>query len=210
MNLKEAFRFQNKLNSLMEQTQGFLADQDNLIQVETTYLRKKACPDAEDETVLRDDPSEYCKQINKVMDFCLYLLKQKELLSQAIHSAKAALPMDMDSQVTLNNCRQNMARVFAAMAGIRSSEVLMPGRGTGYRFNAEGNQITYYCDIRRVTTIHFDRNKAKSYMAQLNRQADEMSVELDKGLINSHVDYQPPFDVNSSFQEALETYLETA
>ncbi len=207
MNLKEAFRFQNKLQNLMDQTQDFLLRDSNVMQVETTYLRKKVMPEAENETILSEQESEYCAQVNAVMDFYLYLLRQKEALSRAIHDTKAALPIDMDSETALNACRQNMARVFAHMAELRPSETTIPGGGTGYRFNSDGNQVTYRCDIRRVTTINFNRHTARKYLAELNRKADETSVEIDKALINSTVAYAVPFDVNASFAEVFEGFL---
>ncbi len=208
MNLKEAFRFQNKLNTLIEQTQDFLTNDSNVVNVETTYLRKRVYAEAEDEVVAKEKASEYCDKVNEVMAFCLFLLKQKEALSKAICAAKAALPIDMDSEITLNTYRQQMSKVFAHMANLRSSESVIPSGGTGYRFNAEGNQVTYRCDVRKVTTINFDRNKAKKNVAELNRQADEMSVQLDKSLINSVVEYEAPFDVNASFDDAFEAFSE--
>ena len=44
----------------------------------------------------------------------------------------------------------------------------------------------------------------------LNRQADETSNRLDLCLVTSKVDYTVPFDVNASFAEAFEIYLENA
>ena len=41
MNLKEAFRFQNKLGALMEEAQDVLDRDANITRVENTYLRKK-------------------------------------------------------------------------------------------------------------------------------------------------------------------------
>ena len=45
-------------------------------------------------------------------------------------------------------------------------------------------------------------------ICKLNRQADETSNRLDICLVTSKVDYTVPFDVNASFAEAFETYLE--
>ena len=50
MNLKEAFRFQNKLQSLMEEAQSILGDDDNITRVQNTYLRRKVMKDFQDET----------------------------------------------------------------------------------------------------------------------------------------------------------------
>ena len=51
MNLKEAFRFQNKLGALMEEAQDVLDRDANITRVENTYLRKKVYDGAENETV---------------------------------------------------------------------------------------------------------------------------------------------------------------
>jgi len=50
MNLKEAFRFQNKLQSLMDEAERILADDRNITQVKVTALYKKAMPEQENET----------------------------------------------------------------------------------------------------------------------------------------------------------------
>ena len=50
MNLKEAFRFQNKLQSLMEEAQSILGCDENITRVQNTYLRKKVMKDFQDET----------------------------------------------------------------------------------------------------------------------------------------------------------------
>ena len=41
MNLKEAFRFQNKLQSVLDEAQRVLEADKNVMKVENTYLRKK-------------------------------------------------------------------------------------------------------------------------------------------------------------------------
>ena len=110
----------------------------------------------------------------------------------------------------LNAARQSVARTFKRMNDLRSSEQLLSGGGTGYRFNAEGNQIAYRCDVKRVTTINYDRKVIHAALGKLNRQADETSNRIDLCLVTSKVDYTVPFDVNASFAEAFETYLENA
>lgn len=56
MNLKEAFRFQNKLQSMMDEGSAILSQEQNITQVKTTYLRKKVMAGAEDETIM-EQPS---------------------------------------------------------------------------------------------------------------------------------------------------------
>ena len=208
MNLKEAFRYQNKLQSLLEEAQNILDCDSNVTKVANTYLRHKVMAEAEDETVMDVPQTEYYEQITDIARFMLYLLEEKSRLFAAIRKAKDALDMDMDSEVSLNAARQSVARTFKRMNDLRSSEQMLSGGGIGYRFNAEGNQISYCCDVKRVTTINYDRKVIRSALTKLNQQADETSNRIDLCLVTSKVDYAPPFDVNASFAEAFETYLE--
>lgn len=208
MNLKEAFRFQNKLGTLMDEAQGILGREANITKVENTYLRKKVFDGAENETVVDTPPTEFADRITEVVKFVMHLMDQREKLSKAIHAAKNALPIDMDSEVGLNAKRQEIARVLKRMADVRNSEVLINGGGTGYRFNQEGNQVTYRCDVKRVTTINFDRKVVRNLAAEMNRRADLISAELDRCLVNSEVAYEAPFDVNDSFSEVFGAFVD--
>ena len=210
MNLKEAFRYQNKLQALLDEAQGILDCDSNVTNVANTYLRHKVMAEAEDETILDLPQTEYAQQITDIARFMLYLLEEKGRLFAAIRKAKDALDMDMDSAVSLNATRQSIARTFKRMNDLRSSEQTISNGGTGYRFNAEGNQISYRCDVRRVTTINYDRKVIRAALGKLNQQADETSARIDLCLVTSKVDYAPPFDVNASFAEAFEAYTETA
>lgn len=208
MNLKDAFRFQNKLQALMEEAQSILSDTENITKVQNTYLYKKVMPEAENETTIDVPPSEYSEQITQVAEFLLYLLEEREKLSAAICRAKAGLdlPAGLDGEVSLNGKRQEVAKLFRRMTGLRSSERLIPKGGTGYRFNQEGNQVSYLCDVKQVTTINFDRNKIRSMCTSLSQKADRVSAALDTVLINTPVHYAVPFDVNDTFADTFEAF----
>lgn len=206
MNLKEAFRYQNKLQSFLDEAQSILDRDANITKVENTYLRRKVMAEAEDETVAAVPETEYYEQITDIARFLLHLLDEKETLSAAIRTAKDALDIDMDSEVSLNAARQSVARTFRHMNDLRCSEQTIPNGGSGYRFNADGNQITYRCDVRRVTTINYDRKVIRSALTKLDRRADETSARIDLCLVTSDVAYTPPFDVNASFAEAFAVY----
>ena len=206
MNLKEAFRFQNKLESLIMNTENILDDEDCVTLTKRTYLYKKANPDAENETVTIIPDTEYYRQLNEMIEFAVYLLDQREKLSEAINKAKRGLPLDLDGEVSLNRYRQRLSESFRRMARIKSREVTETNGGVGYRFNNEGNQVAYKCDVKRVTTINFNRNTVRKYAAQLSEKADNASLEIDRCMINYEVDYQPVFDVNDSFDEVFEKF----
>jgi len=206
MNLKEAFRFQNKLQSLMNEAKIILGMDANIINVENTYLRSKVMDGAEDEKMVVTKPSEFADKITEVAQFLSYLLGESETLYAAIRKAKDALDIDMDSETSLNAKRQDLARIYRSMADMRNSEELVTGGGTGYRFNQEGNQVRYLCDVKRVKTINFDRNVIRKLATGLDKKADEVSATLDRCLVTSTVDYELPFDVNDSFAEIFSAY----
>ena len=206
MNLKEAFRYQKKLQLFMDEAKGILDRDTNVTKVKNTYLRHKVTSEAEDETVLIAPETEYSEQITDIARFLLHLLNEKESLYAAIRKAKDALEIDMDSEVSLNATRQSIARTFKRMNNLRSSEQIISNGGTGYRFNAEGNQVSYRCDVKRVITINYDRNVIRTELGKLNKTSDETSAKIDLCLVTSKVEYEPPFDVNSSFAEAFEAY----
>ena len=208
MNLKEAFRFQNKLQSMMGEAESILGSTANITKVQNTYLRKKVMPEAENETTIDAPATEYSEQITLVAEFLLHLLSEREKLSVAIFQTKTGLnlPAGLDGEVSLNSKRQEVAGLFRRMAGLRSSEVLIPNGGTGYRFNNEGNQVSYRCDVKRVTTINFDRNKIRKMCGDLSKKSDEVSAALDSVMVNTQVEYTVPFDVNDTFAEAFEEF----
>ena len=210
MNLKEAFRFQNKLLSMMEEAQSILRSEQNITKVQNTYLRKKVMAEAEDETTMEQPSTEYSERITEMAVFLLYLLDEREKLSGAIQKTKSGLDLaaGLDGEIGLNSKRQEIAALFRRMVGVRASETLIPNGGTGYRFNNEGNQVAYRCDVKRVVTINFDRNKIRKLCRDLSRKADETSNALDAALVNARVEYTAPFDMNDTFTELFEDYLE--
>lgn len=209
MNLKEAFRCQNKLQSLMYDAEEILRNRANITKVTSTNLRHKVMPEMTDETVVEIPESEYSGRITDVALFLVFLLEEKTALAAAIRKSKDQLDIDMDSETGLNSARQRIAGIFRTMNSLRASEQTIANGGTGYRFNADGNQVTYRCDVRRVTSINFDRNVIRAERGKLDRAADEMSAKLDLCTVTAAVDYAPPFDVNADFADAFETYLKS-
>lgn len=207
MNMKEAFRYQNKLQRLMDESMGILSRERNVTTVENTALRHKVNPEAEDETTVETPDTEYADRITEVAVLLMYLLEQREKLSQAIRSAKQGMALDFDGQVSLNAKRQEIAGLFRRMDEIRSSEQIVRGGGFGYKFNMEGNQVRYHCDLKKVTTINFDRNKIRSFTTCLSKKSDQVSAELDRQMVNTEVAYEAPFDVNDTFAQVLQWHM---
>ena len=207
MNLKEAFRYQNKLTEFIEECRSILSEESNVTIVKNTCFRKRVNPEAEDETTQTLPSSEFAGEITELVGFMVYLLGEKEKLFAAVRSAKGAMEFDLDSQVSLNSLRQSVGRTLQQMNDIRSSEQLITGGGTGYRFNAEGNQVSYRCDVKRVISINFDRSEVRSQLRKLFRTSEEISARIDLCLVTTQVGYEAPFDMSGTFAEAFHAYL---
>ena len=208
MNLKDAFRFQNKLQSVMTEAMDILEDHRNILKIKTTHLRSKVMGEAQDVVVEENAPSDYAGHANEIAEFLMVMMAEREKLSKAIRDAKSGLTLDIDSETGLNRQRQTLAGIFRSMTTLRNSEKTIPGGGSGYRFNSDGNQVAYCCDARQVVTIDFDRNKIRALAASLGRTADQRSMDMDKCLVNTEVDYAPPFDPNDSFDTILTDFME--
>ena len=205
--LKEAFRYQNKLQNLMAEAHSILSKEKNVTRVEKTTLQSKVNPGSEDIVTVEIPDTEFEGQITEIAMLMMFLLNERERLSQAIRGAKEKMNIDFDGEVSLNTKRQEIAKVFQQMCEIRSSEVTLSGGGIGYRFNSEGNQVSFRCDLKKAVSINFDRNKVRTYANGLNKKADWISAELDKALVNTEVVYDAPFDVNSSFADVLQWHM---
>ena len=208
MNLKDAFRAQNKLQVLMDEASCILQDRDNTLKVTTTHLRSKVMPEAQDVVVEDSAPSEYTEHINQVAAFLMAMLAEREKLSAAICAAKAWLSLDMDSETGLNRARQGLADTFRRMAALRNSEVVIANGGSGYRLNGEGNQVTYNYDVKQVTTIDFDRNKAREISRSLVSASDSISTSIDKVMVELEVVYEPEYSVNDAFEDVVAAFVE--
>lgn len=205
MYLKEAFRYQNYLHGLIDKATTYLTNQSYITKTTEEHLRKKANPDAEDETieVQVDRPFE-CDN-NQLVSFVQFLMEEKEKLTSAISAAKKSCEVDIDAELANNRIRQRVSYVLDSMVSTRSTESIV--RGTSYKFNSEGNQVPYSYDVKRVTTIDFDRNKVRGISRALFADADKVSTTIDKIMVELLVDYTPDFSINDSFNDAIEQYL---
>ena len=198
MNLKEAFRYQNFLDRLLNQTMATMSIQDNLLEVSKVHRRSKAISSAEDET----EVAEVTELV--VPDTAISLDTEYANEDYAIGVAKGNLAGgigDMDAAIEANKCRQSVAEKIRSMLRIKSGKKVE--RGTGYTFNGEGNQVPYIYDVEVTTTERFDRAKLKATMQDLLSEADKVSAQIDEAVVNTKVDYKAPWDVNASFEDIL-------
>lgn len=205
MNLKEAFRYQNFLDRLLNQTMATLSIQDNLLEVSKLHRRSKAIAGGEDEPEVAEVPELVAP--DAAISLALSIVKEKEALTKAIGVSKGNLAGgvgDMDAAIETNKCRQSVAEKIRSVLRIKSGKRVE--RGTGYTFNGEGNQVPYIYDVEVTTAERFDRAKLKATMQDLLSEADKVSAQIDEAVVNTKVDYAAPWDVNASFEDILSTF----
>ena len=73
MNLKEAFRYQNAIQSMLSSTLAELQDRSNILKVSTTHFRSKVRSDDQDVTIEDNANSEYAGKANLLVEFASML-----------------------------------------------------------------------------------------------------------------------------------------
>ena len=207
MNLKEAFQAQNTINNLFNHAQDYLNQMENVVTIKEKHLRSKALAGQTDEVY--DGNSVEAKRFptDKIIEFLLKLLDEREKLAIAISRAKANMDFDLDAAVDTNKKRHSLAGTFDRLTSLKSSKIVQKNQGRGYVFNNEGNQTEYRYDIERVQTIDFDRNKLRKIIKNLYSKADAVSNDIDLELLDTKVDYEFPFDMHGDNDSIIEDYI---
>ena len=203
MVLKEAFREQNTLTKLIEEAGMFLHNYDNIVNVAEVHMRSKANPNATDETIEQKQPTDM--DPNVMLDLLATLLKEKQTLTAAIGKAKASAGYDMDGALAMNKARQNALFNLRLLSNVKSTEVIDEARG--YLINNEGNQTPYTYDVKRISTINFDRDNVRKLIKKYQKECEEASAIIDLLNVTLEVNYTALFDADVTLDEAYELFV---
>lgn len=201
MNLKESYRYANYLDRLLETASMYLTHLEFITTTKQMHIRSKANSEAADETLILPKPYDVDFTPMQLIDFSVKVIAEKELLAEAIASAKSKTEINIDNAISMNKKKQSFINVLNNMANTKANTKTV--QGYGYKFNAEGNQTKYYYDIEETTTIDFDRNDVKALIKKYSRNCDDISAKLDAIEINTIVDFTPKWDVNDSFEDVV-------
>lgn len=147
----------------------------------------------------------YSQDNGTIIEFMKAVMEEKYALAVAIGKAKAACSIDIDAETSHNSLRRNMVSVLEHVCTIKPSECKT--QGSDFKFNATGDQVRYFYDIKETTTIDFDRNSVKKLAKNLAKEADEASSVLDRCMIDVSVNFYPSFNVSDSVEDALEVFV---
>ena len=201
MILKEAFRYQNYLTSLFVQATGYLSREDFITTTIQKHNRTKVNPDAQDEDIVVPKVFTVDYKPNDLIDFVVKLIDEKQKLSNAITEAKKSLDIDVDAAMSMNKTKQDFISVLRRMASIKSSE--SDKEGTSYKFNNDGDQVSYRYPVKEVKTIDYDRNAVKGLISKYKKETDQISTTRDRIDIMTEVDYTPLWEVDTPLEDIL-------
>lgn len=201
MILKEAFRYQNYLTSLFVQATGYLSREDFITTTIQKHNLTKVNPDAQDEDIVVPKVFTVDYKPNDLIDFVVKLIDEKQKLSNAITDTKKSLDMDIDAAMSMNKTKQDFISVLRRMTSIKSTE--SEKEGTSYKFNNDGDQVSYRYPVKEVKTIDYDRNAVKGLISKYKKETDEISTERDRIDIMTEVDYTPVWEVDTPLEDVL-------
>lgn len=201
MILKEAFRYQNYLTSLFSQATSYLSREDFITTTTQKHNRTMVNPDAQDEDIIVPKVFNVDYKPNDLIDFVVKLIDEKQKLSNAITDAKKSLDMDIDAAMSMNKTKQDFISVLRRMASIKPNET--DKEGTSYKFNNDGDQVSYRYPVKEVKTIDYDRNVVKGLISKYKKETDEVSTERDRIDIITEVDYTPVWEVDTPLEDIL-------
>lgn len=201
MILKEAFRYQNYLSSLFTEIVEYLSREDFITTTTQNHNRKKSNPDADDEKVVVQKPYNVEFKPNDLIDFAVKLIDEKQKLSDAITEAKKTTSFDVDGAMSMNKTKQGFIHVLRRMASIKPIE--SEKEGVSYKFNNDGDQVSYRYPIKEVKTIDYDREDVKKLIDKYKKETDQISTARDRIDIMTDVDYTPLWEVDTPLEDIL-------
>lgn len=202
--LKKSFELQNYFNYLFDSTLNILSYSDNITTTEQKHMRKKVYSNAEDEIIIKPKINDYDFTVMDLIDFASEIQSEINRLTVAINKAKHSDKNDFDGMIAINISKRKLLTRLEAMYDIKSKSLKRTGQA--YKFNEEGNQVTYTYDIEEVTTIDFDRNAVRSIIRRLRKELEDYSNEIDTMQIHTMVDFDTIYEIGDKLEDAIEKF----
>ena len=203
IDFNDACRYQNFLQRRLSEAERYLTDDSFVTITEKTHHRKDANKNATDEVETSKSPFEGT-DINpeKMIQFILDVLEERENLALAIAYAKAQADLQVDAACMVNKDKALLTTYFDRLSGIKARE--MEGSDTGYMINeVDGKQTSYVYKTTTVKKINFDRNMVKGISNRLKREMKETSKQIERFNLDIQVDFDPRWSEEDSLEDIL-------
>ena len=204
MNLKEAFRYQKFLDSMMQSTTNAMRDKTLCLNTEKTHHYNKAEASLADVVEMEEKTVPY--RVCDLIALGNILVRERHKLTHAINVAKANAGIDIDALVEENKFAMRLISGYRTILYFQNGK--RKERGNGYRLNVEGNQVSYVYDIDVVDTEAYDRKEVKKLLHEASVKTDEVSAQIDSAMVNTIVDYEPIYDVNETLDDIMAEFVQ--
>ena len=197
MILKEAFRYQNYLKTLQNDIYVYLRNRDNVVKNTETHFYSKSNNDKNDEEIVTVGKIEP----NKLIELIKEVMAEKVAVTNAISKAKKSCEYDIDALLETNKFMNNFVDCLKGLNVIESKETKTTG--LDYKFNLNGEQLSYKYPVNTVSTINFDRNETRKMANKYSKQITDTSNLIDEINVTLKVDFEPKFDINDTLEDIL-------
>lgn len=204
--LKEAFRYQNFFESLLERILNDYLRTSNVLTVETEHKFNEV--NKEKDNVTENETAERpfdCK-VDDLFDLCLEIIDLKATLSQKIAIAKNKAKINIDTAALINKNKQELAMHLNHLSSLKSSEE--KSFGVDYKFDVDMKQQSYRYPTKTVKSIDFNRNTALAIAKRLLKEADETSTKIEEVQILTKFEFDTPYNVNDTLEDVVAKFME--
>jgi hypothetical protein len=214
LSIKEAFRYKNFIDATVESLAYYIRITENSITVKEKHNKAVVNSEAKDEELDMTTERQFACSVVDIAYLINQLIEEKLKVSNAIDDAKQSViieykvngnKLNLDSAVEYAKMSRSLADNLKAIINLKSSE--SKKSGTDFKFNVEGNQVSYKYNIDVIKTIDFDRDVANKLYKKLLEKADEISTKIETAMCQEIVDYAPVYGVHDSVDEIVEKYL---
>lgn len=207
LTLKEAFAYQKYLQNLIDSLEIELARDVNVMQITAIHKKHAADRDAEDFTVDMTANRTFPGNPDDLIRFYAFLIDEKMDLTMDIYNAKKNLPIELDVELANNALRRMASKTLSRIIRTKKRKEVEKDE-FGYRMNAEGNQVRYTYEVVETYREDYDRIKTKALSNRYKEEAERISNEIDKALLQPCVDFTPKISYDEELEDAYKVYLD--
>lgn len=214
MNLKDAARYGKFLNDMIYMAQTTATSKDYTRKITEIHNKSKFNIEAQDETVEIVPQDKLNIKSNDLVYLAKDLINEKLNLSMSIAKYKSKLTIDwkeddkklsLDEAISYNKQLRSLISTCDSLDRIKSIEDKT--REYGYKFNVEGNQVSYQYEVLIKREVDFDKKVVHNLSKSLKNKTDKISSLIDQAMSKDVIDFTPNFDINDSFEEIVEKYI---
>lgn len=195
MNLKDAFRYQSRLQTILNELSNY-AISDSM----KTELHKKSAtiPNMADETIDVSSDGKRFDCSTETIIKCIYAVVQEKIeLNRAIYKAKyklmATQGIDIDRLTVNNKILQGLQDTLYVLANKKESTYKQTG--VAYTINNEGNQVTYNYPVECTVKYDYNQSDIRKIHKNLAMSTNETSDNIASYILSTKLEnFIPAFD----------------